>query len=396
MQSQLSTWNPPSPKLEGHPTGVYSWFTYTPGFSSSFAKSAIREFVGEERRDELVADIWNGAGTTTAAAHHLGVSAVGLELNPALVIVARAKSVTRRQLLNGSRRALDIASRRLRRKSIPRSLRDWLGIDAGAPLPRMHCPSHALSALLLLNTSRACYQETRPGFRCPGDRVRAELQRQIDLVESSAELLPARRSADCRVLTGDARKAGQIRDNTISLLLSSPPYCTRIDYGRLTGFEQDFLGVSERRNARALREQLMGTTALRTEGNWRAEGAKLRTPAVRRVLEKVRRHSSHRSEAYYYRNFLQYFCDAELASATIARVLRPRGRALLVLQDSFYKEVHIPLSKLYIAMAESVGLKGSIVHSVPVLRTMAARNPGTRKYRQGAVYSEDVVLLERS
>ena len=39
----------------------------------------------------VVLDPWNGSGTTTYTAAHLGLSSIGLEINPAMAVVAKAR-----------------------------------------------------------------------------------------------------------------------------------------------------------------------------------------------------------------------------------------------------------------------------------------------------------------
>ena len=48
-------------------------------------------------------------------------------------------------------------------------------------------------------------------------------------------------------------------------------------------------------------------------------------------------------------NALQYFGDAIASMSDIRRVLIPGGTALLVLQDSYYKELHVDLPALFLA-----------------------------------------------
>ena len=41
--------------------------------------------------DAIVVDPWNGAGTTTAAAAAFGLTAMGYDINPAAVVIGRAR-----------------------------------------------------------------------------------------------------------------------------------------------------------------------------------------------------------------------------------------------------------------------------------------------------------------
>src|SRR5258705_324640 len=63
-------------------------FPYYAGYSSAFTSELLKSATLSQ--DALVVDPWNGAGTTTAAAKKLGLKAIGIDLNPAMVIVAKA------------------------------------------------------------------------------------------------------------------------------------------------------------------------------------------------------------------------------------------------------------------------------------------------------------------
>ena len=79
----------PSPSALYARFGRSSWYPFYPGFSDSFS-SAIPQ-AASHIRVEAVLDSWNSAGTTTASAAQLGLGAVGIDLNPAMVVAARSR-----------------------------------------------------------------------------------------------------------------------------------------------------------------------------------------------------------------------------------------------------------------------------------------------------------------
>jgi DNA modification methylase len=66
-----------------------SLFPYYAGYSDCFAHDLIQSLNLE--RESLIYDPWNGSGTTTTAAARLGFSAVGCDLNPVMILVAKAR-----------------------------------------------------------------------------------------------------------------------------------------------------------------------------------------------------------------------------------------------------------------------------------------------------------------
>jgi hypothetical protein len=79
-----------SPKRIGRADTAWGgFFPYYAGFPESFA-SRILSTAGLPA-ESLVFDPWNGSGTTTYAASKLGFSTVGFDINPAMVVVGRAR-----------------------------------------------------------------------------------------------------------------------------------------------------------------------------------------------------------------------------------------------------------------------------------------------------------------
>src|SRR6266436_3089826 len=78
-----------NPKRRGNESISSTWYRYYPGFSESFARSVLSA-VGLDQ-GAWVLDPWNGSGTTTSTATALGLNAYGYDLNPAMVIVAKAR-----------------------------------------------------------------------------------------------------------------------------------------------------------------------------------------------------------------------------------------------------------------------------------------------------------------
>ena len=70
------------PKLNRASAG----YRYYPGFSRAF----VRDILEEWPKGDIILDPWNGSGTTTTVASELGHRSVGIDLNPAMVVIARA------------------------------------------------------------------------------------------------------------------------------------------------------------------------------------------------------------------------------------------------------------------------------------------------------------------
>jgi len=73
-----------------------SLFPYYAGFSEAFVRDALDAL--QATADQIVLDPWNGSGTTTAVAKQGGLTSIGIDINPALAVVARARLATKKDV----------------------------------------------------------------------------------------------------------------------------------------------------------------------------------------------------------------------------------------------------------------------------------------------------------
>jgi DNA modification methylase len=74
------------------------FYKYYAGYSEAFVADALAALELDPK--SIILDPWNGAGTTTSLASQLGHYACGVDLNPALVVIARARSIVPSQALS--------------------------------------------------------------------------------------------------------------------------------------------------------------------------------------------------------------------------------------------------------------------------------------------------------
>lgn len=180
-----------------------------------------------------------------------------------------------------------------------------------------------------------------------------------------------------------------LSDGSTDLILTSPPYCTRIDYAIATKPELAILGYGEDR-FRNLRHSLTGTLTINgfaphVSTEW--------GPTCARFLRKVRSHPSKASATYYLRTHLQYFSSIQRSLQEIHRIMRNGSQCVLVVQDSFYKDVRNDLPSIFTEMGALKGLWLSKRQDFKLSRTMARINPRTKIYRQQHTAVESVLCF---
>jgi hypothetical protein len=179
----------------------------------------------------------------------------------------------------------------------------------------------------------------------------------------------------------------------VDAVVSSPPYCTRIDYAVSMRPELAVLGMTAA-EFRSLRLSMLGCTIL-GENEAPATIPKEWGASCATLLEGIRRHSAHGSATYYYPTHVSYFASLYSSYAEIARVLRHGGHAILVVQDSYYKELHTDLQQVTSQMFQSLGMSPVLRRDYSSKNTKAAVNTRRLKYRHTADATESVLVFCR-
>lgn len=162
------------------------------------------------------------------------------------------------------------------------------------------------------------------------------------------------------VKRGDARKL-RLDDDSIDLVLTSPPYLNAIDYMRCSKFSLVWMGhnVSD---LRQIRSGSVGTEA--------ASKQALQAGWVRSLVRQLKLTPTlgNRDHAL----LATYVWDMGLALSEVSRVLRVGGRAVYVVGDSTIRGTFVRNSAIVVAVAEIHGL---------LLNSRSSRSlPDSRRY----------------
>ena len=406
-----------------------AWYRYYAGYSPSFVARTIRLLCGS--RPSRVLDPWNGAGTTSQVALEEGHIAFGFDINPVMIIVAKARLLTtgiRPSHISLAENILDRGRRLASRGFLnPEPLETWFepvsaarirGIERAlqqllvnersyAPL-RSHVGLEVVSDLaaffytVLFRTMRdflSGFRSSNPTWiRIPHRTERADATAealQARFLFHTSELAPThpkgsleRRRRTKIELSSSAKLP--LDDKSVDVALSSPPYCTRIDYAITTSPELALLGFSVANDLGDLRARMLGTTTITKDpivptASWGR--------TCLDFLFRVHSHKSRASSTYYYRTHLQYFDGIFRSLQELDRVVAPGGACALVVQDSHYKDVHNDVPRIFIEMALGLGWELEQQFNFTVERTLAAVNRESRKYRPGGGAIESALIL---
>ena len=396
------------PKLPRNSSG----YRYYAGYSRSF----VYDILSNWPRRALVLDPWNGSGTTTSVAAESGLHCVGVDLNPAMVVVARSALLSEEDIKLVRRQASGL--RELRSAAVPPDsddpLLEWLDRSSVARVRALQTAlvgSTRLTALdvaglgaveafwltLLFNTVRRAtkaWRSSNPTWvKSRRHAQPAKLFWRPTVGEAydaaiSVAAIGAVNPATSRVFLGtstDLTKYG-IRPD---LVLGSPPYCTRIDYAVATRVELSVLGFSGAEQIE-LRRALIGTTtvpAVPTTPTCEIGGT------ARRILDAIANHPSKASRSYYWKWLAQYFAGYAASLAQVAQVTSQTGTIGLVVQDSYYKELHLDLAQITAEILAICGWQLYRSYSFAPRRSLAQINPRAIAYKNNNTPQEKALFF---
>lgn len=363
-------------------------------FPARMAPGIALEAIGDSEAPLRILDPMAGSGTVLAVARAKGHRAFGMDLDPLAVLLAgvwtrtingEAVKETAVEVLDRARLAFkslstgkaypvrsDEETRQFIRYWFDDYARRQLSALAGA-IGRIHddVTRDALwcgfSRLIITKSAGASLamdlSHSRPHKkfrRAPIKPFRRFLSGVDTVVSNCPQAGEGRVGPPTVVRRGDARNL-DVDDESIDLVLTSPPYLNGIDYLRCSKFSLVWMGYTVE-ELRQIRGVSVGAEASLQEA--------MDSPWVKALITQLRLKPalSDRDNALLAR----YVWDMSGALAEVSRVLRQGGRAVYVVGDSTSKGTFIRNSEIVTAVAQEHGLSFVSRHS----RTL----PANRRY----------------
>lgn len=425
----------PSPKRSRKQrSGWEGFFPYYAGYPETFASTVLAS--ARLPAGSAVLDPWNGSGTTTVAASRLGLVAYGWDLNPVMVVVARARLLPATEADHLTPLSIAVASRSgelispLRDsdplldwfepataaevRSLERSIgRTLLGESAAHETEVRLDQISGTAATFYVALFSACrrlvqrFQSSNPTWlrRARPDEQKISVTRRelaaifkenvaamADTLSKSADhpkLFEYKANIDV-ILADTSQKTPE--PDSLDFVLTSPPYCTRIDYTAATRIELAVLDPLVSTSIGELGRKMIGSIKV---PNHKIEPSNDWGPTCIRFLERLRAHQSKASSGYYYKIHLDYFEKITASIANISVGLRSSCIAIMVVQDSHYKEIHNDLPTIIGEIAKKTGLTLRRKEDFHLKRSMAGIHPHARSYGRPIGALESVLCFQK-
>jgi len=399
-----------------------TWYDFYAMYAAEFVRGVFDRL--SLPAEASVLDPWNGTGTTTLISRERNFRAAGVDANPAMSVIALgrlfmpAESLFEKivENLRSHENGLLVDGDPLLKWFIPSAAEAIRKIElatclaTGSPLIRSSSISMAKSQaafcyVALFRCVRRLISPFRGSnptwvkepataanrLRPAGPMIFEYFKEEYDLLVAIAKTYqnPDERTQFPKIVVGNSAKL-PFENDRFDLTLTSPPYCTRIDYIKATSPELAVLNYSDE-DIRKLREGMLGTPVIAKEVLEEPFSLGVVTDSL---LDSIKSHTSEASASYYHKTYAQYFRSLAKSIEEITRVSRKGAKAVFVVQDSYYKDIHIDLETIYTEFLVHNGWTLGEVMRFDTT-TMAAIHMHRRKYRDSADATESVLVFQK-
>ena len=375
-------------------------------FSSDFARFALELCISEGHR--TIMDPFAGMGTVGETGRGMPLKLLLNDLNPFASLSSIFRTATIAEIAASIERirALVLCVEQMsERDAFDKAVRQKLGdAPTAAALVNLNRDAGSRQALLDVHLISLIRIATHKRFRGSNptwtkrsidqmfDPVSFEATRETVLAAATSyagRLKQLDHVFSAAVSCGDITGL-QIENGSLDAIVTSPPYPNRTDYIRHYLPAAEILIGTENDVERSLREAQIGTPLIRDV----APAVSL-PASVEDLIERIRTHGSYASEGYYAKGYHYYFSDMSLAFDQMSRWLRPGGIAIVVVQDTYYKEMRIPVADLLADVAKPQGLHIEARKDFPVRQALSRLSATARASTPLRAAVESALLLRR-
>ncbi len=319
---------------------IHNWFYFKEGFS----RDLIEYLISRTNKDITVLDPFMGVGTTPLTCRELGFRSIGIEVNPFFYFIAKAKTHIYnageikkwiKWISNKKYRPVDIKQLPpiVKKAFNPHNLKDIVFFKKIIKEVDDDQARDFLMMGLINAASKVTYaykdgaiikfrKKPTPPFRRFYIRTLKKMLRDIEEVRL--------RNVEMKLFLGDARRMDMIGDDSIDIVITSPPYLNKIEYTKVYEIETAlFLGKERIVPLRSY----IGLLHRKNYTNLPIDISDMPKSA----------------QAYLY--------DLWLVIRELYRVVKEGGVVYLIVAEGLYRDRKVPVDELLAKIAEAEGFQ---------------------------------------
>ncbi len=369
---------------------IHRWYRYTAGFSAEWVKSVVEKYLEESGKNDIaVLDPFAGSGTTLLSCDEMGIKSFGYEAQPLVYDIASAKlswDANAEEVTRLTERVIELAKNgsyemddfpeivkkcyddanlsqiNALKKAIDEIYDDtkeaklvWVGF-----VSMLRSASHAGTATwqyVLPNKTKAKVLTAFDAFEKQMDIICSDI---VDFQKGGAQ----KKSV---LYKQDARKKSQLGDNSIDLIITSPPYANNYDYADATRLELSVLGrISGWGDLQtAIRPGLVRSCSQMVSKEIKKTYDYLEDPILAPIHDEIIKvckdmeaeKANHGGKKNYYTMVALYFLDLANIWMNLRRVCKEDSLVCFVIGDSAPYGVYVPVDEWLGKLALSAGFK---------------------------------------
>jgi len=276
-------------------------------YKGKFHPQMIRAILNiiHAKAGQLVLDPFVGSGTTALECQLLGIDVIGVDVSPLCVLLTRVKTQSYTEA-DGIRGAIQKIAK--------------LRVDHPDDLDPSEFGPQAVADFIQI-ARMVTYSDMANRRRNPGRALRRNLARMLESVEAMVACKErfGLEFGEVQAEVGDARDLGPVglQDGAVDAIVTSPPYSIALDYVKNDAHALEALGC----DLGGLRQRVIGV---------RGKGTRNRLS--------------------------NYVADLKASFREMARVLKPGGRAVVVIGNATVNRREVATTEEMVGWAEEVGL----------------------------------------
>lgn len=395
----------------------HRWYPFVEGYSKEFIQSIIFEL---DNRPKVCLEPFSGSGTTALELQDMGIKCISFEVNPLMYLIAKVKLENEYDiniiqqyfnLIMEERKQVKISDVKSDFKTLveKEKLKKWnydkivavaikklqVVIEQINDIKYRELFLVALAAILLdvsnLYRKGKCLSYKKDWknkksseaevFEKFDDKVKKELM--VDIIGSSRNLSVKNKDF---LYNEDSRVgiANFIEDDSVDLVITSPPYLNSRDYTDTYMLELKTLGFTKSNDEiRSLREK---TLRSHVQIKWN-DATRIENSLLDDVLEKLQKKT--KDEELWNTSLIDmvrlYFVDMQVIFESLFYKIKQGGRVYFNVSNSAYYGVLINTLEICASIAENVGFHVIEIRKARLLKTSPQQKEDVEKLLEGVI-----------
>ena len=380
---------PTNSTAKHHP--FHRWFSFIAGFSPEYVDLMCNMVT--DAKDRILLDPFSGCGTSLIQAYNNGFDVIGYEPHSFFYIISLAKLMSNifpddlTKINNSIQKGLkngylpdkeDNSSLLFLKKLISENhLRALYG--AKAELVANHLNDNPLAVLILSKMLNDCSHSATDGiYKAPTSNKKSvapmfSLRNICEIIRCDIDNHYKKGKHKTIVYNKSSEDMSELKDNSISLIVTSPPYLNNFDFAEMTRMYLYFWGIANNwaEITDKVRSKLVvnTTTALRGHRNnqsiYRSELPDYLYKKLDKLVTNLKEKRKYKSgKKDYYLIIYPYFAQMNRILSECFRVIKPNGLISIMIADAALYGEYIETHQILADIMNSIGFSNILMEQI--------------------------------